>query len=98
MTKLDQFLDVKNKEEREPALKVGAATGTVAGILFLVTSLFPHLMSDRTTTIILVVSAFLLPIITAIFTRGRVWSAASVEELIEDAVQDALRVYKSPKD
>lgn len=90
ISKLDTFLNVKNKEDKEPALKIGVSTAGVAGVLALVSYLFPHLLNERQTALIFVISAFALPIITAIFTRGKVWSVASVEEVIEEAVQDAL--------
>ncbi len=83
--------------EKEPALKVGATTSTVAGILSLVALVIPGFISDKQSTIILIISAFALPLITAIFTRGKVWSPASVQELIDHAVADALEEASKKK-
>jgi hypothetical protein len=81
---------------KEPALVIGTSTSLVAGVLSLVAVLFPHLLSDHTTSIILVVATFLLPILTAIFTRGKVWSPASVLELVEKAIEEATSVANKP--
>lgn len=91
-TKFDKYLDVVDKTEKEPALKVGTVTGTVAGVLSLVLYFMPNAISDKNATLILVLSAFILPIVTAIFTRGKVWSIASVEEVVDEAVENAKEV------
>lgn len=91
ISKLEQFVDTDTKPS-EPAVKVGSITGTVAGVLALVAYLAPNFLTDKQTTIILIVAAFVLPIVTALFTRGKVWSPASVEELIEEAVTEAKEV------
>lgn len=83
-----------NNTAEEPSLKVGSLTATVAGALSLITVFFPDLMSEKTITVILVVAAFVLPLITAIFTRGKVWSPASVQALVDAAVADATEKLK----
>lgn len=78
---------------KEPAIRTGSNVAAVAGLLSLITVLFPELLTDREITIILVISAFVLPIVTALFTRGKVWSPASVKEVIEEATKEAADVF-----
>lgn len=94
ISKHEEFLAYKNKDSKEPALKVGSAVGSVAGILYILGFVFPDFLTEKQTNVILVVSAFLLPIITAIFTRGKVWSPATVEEIIDEAVTESERIIK----
>lgn len=91
-SKLEEFLNVKNKQDREPALRTGLSIGTVAGILSLVNFFFPELLNDRQNTLILVFAAFMLPLVTAIFTRGKVWSPDTVEQIIEEATEEAIHI------
>jgi hypothetical protein len=72
----------------QPALVVGSATGAIAGALSLV-ALFINI-PEGVTQAILVIAAFLLPLITALFTKNKVWSPASVQQLVEEAVRRAL--------
>lgn len=78
----------------EPALKVGTAATSVAGILGLIAYFSPNLLTPRQTDLILVISAFVLPIVTAFFIRKRVWSPASVVEVVEEAIGKGLEEYK----
>jgi hypothetical protein len=81
---------IKNAEPSvEPAVKVGITFGTVTGAAALVTYFFPDI-PDSTIQGALVVAAFLLPIINAFLTRGRVWSPDSVQIVINEAVDRAL--------
>lgn len=88
----------KNNKETDPALKVGATTSTVAGVLALIAFLMPELLTERQTTLILTLSAFILPIVTAAFTRGRVWSPASVQTVVDEAIEEALKALSLLKD
>ena len=83
-----------NNTAEEPSLKVGGFTASVAGILSLVVFFAPDLMSEKTIIVVLVASAFILPLITALFTRGKVWSPASVQELIDQAAAEATKELK----
>lgn len=84
-------LELEDSEKTtEPALKVGAITSVASGILSLVLLFAPNLLNETQLTVIGIISAFALPIITALFTRGRVWSPASVLEVVNISVQDAL--------
>lgn len=82
-----QLQDTKLTEE--PALKVGFTVGSVAGLLSLITYFYPHI-PDSVMQGILVASAFLLPIINAVFTRPRVWSPDSVQMVVDEAIKKAL--------
>jgi hypothetical protein len=82
---------------KEPALKVGTATGTVAGLVSLLLAFNPNLITEKQTLLILVVAAFLLPIITAISTRKFVWSPASVIAVLDEAVKQALEARQKDR-
>lgn len=80
----------------EPALTVGGGTATVAGVLSLALYFFPDIPNSVIQTL-LVISAFGLPIITALFTRGKAWSPASVQEVVDEAVRRALEQANKAK-
>ena len=77
-----------NNVATQPALVTGSAVATVAGVLAVVSIFIP--IPDGVTQAILVVAAFLLPIITSLFTKGKVWSPASVQEVVNESVKQAL--------
>lgn len=89
MTALTTFKATDNKTDKEPALKVGTSVGAVAGILSIIAFLWPDLLSNHATSTILIISTFALPLITAVLTRRKTWSVASVTELVEEAVVQA---------
>lgn len=89
MSSLLREFKTSDQKSEEPVVKVGAYTSSVAGILALLAYLAPNLISEKTTTIILVIAAFVLPIVTALLTRGRVWSPASVKILVDESIRDA---------
>lgn len=74
---------------KEPALATGTATGTIGGVISLALVLIPDLLTDRQITIILVIAAFALPIISGIFTRPRVFSPATVKNMIDNGLRNA---------
>lgn len=78
----------------EPAIKIGTAATTVAGVLSLIAYFSPNLLTPRQTDLILVISAVALPLITAFFIRKRVWSPASVIEVVQEAVGKGIEEYK----
>lgn len=92
------YADIINTENPsgEPALKVGAATGVIGGLVTLILYFFPSI-PDNVIQGVLVVSAVLLPIITAAITRGRVWSPEAVFEVIEVATENAIKVLETTK-
>lgn len=73
----------------EPTLVVGSVTTSVAGLLSLVLYFFPSIPSN-VIQVLLVASAFILPLLTAVFTRGKVWSPDSVRTVVDEAVAAAL--------
>ncbi len=99
-SKLEQLVGTPNvSEKKEPALVVGSATAGVAGIIVLILStFFPKLVTEDVKTTIYGVVAILFPIIAGWITRGKVWSPASVEEVIEEAVKTKPGTTKLSKD
>lgn len=79
--------DTDAAKDKEPALKVGTATGTVAGILSILLVVAPDALSEKQINVILVIGSFLIPLITAFFTRKKVWSPASVIEAVDAAIE-----------
>lgn len=100
-SKLDSLrLNPSNYDSRNPALVVGGSVSSVAGILSLIAYFNPDLLSDKTVILILVLISFALPLLTAIFTRGFVWSPASVIEVVDEAVEkarDAAQEFEAQK-
>ncbi len=89
---------IPNNTSKEPALVVGTATGTVSGLFFILQYFFPEMLNERQSQFLLVAVSFLLPILTAAFTRGKVWSPASVQEELDKAVQNAKdEINKNPR-
>lgn len=88
-------VSILNSKSKEPTLAVGATTSTVAGILSIVAVFFPNLLDENATKAILLIVALFLPFVTAMFIRGKVWSPASVKEVVDEAVQNAEAVLKS---
>lgn len=97
-SKLSEFHDDKVKA-KEPALATGVSVTAVAGLLSLITVIWPDLLTPHQEHLVYVIAAFVLPIITAVFTRSKVWSPASVEEVLEEAITSAeeVRKNKGPK-
>lgn len=80
-----------NSDSKEPALRTAAnVVIPVAATLGVIQLLWPNLVSEDVKNVILTVIVILMPFITAFFTRGHVWSPASVKDLINQ-VSDNLR-------
>lgn len=77
-----QSLKDQNSEDRQPALRIGISTGTVAGILSLILYFFPSL-PEELVKIVLIVMVIVVPIISAIFTRRKVWSPSSMNQIVD---------------
>ena len=75
----------------EPAITTGGKSASVAGILSLILYMFPDI-SDNWLKAIIVLLAVGLPMITAFATRGNVWSPASVNVVVKEAVERAVEV------
>jgi hypothetical protein len=78
------------KPSKEPALVVGSSTATVAGLISLIVFFAPDLLTQQQIVGISVAAAFVLPIITAVLTRRKVWSPDSVQKLVEEAIDSAI--------
>ena len=67
----------------EPALKVGSI-GTVATAVFiLINAIWPNAIPDNVQTAITGLAVLLLPLIIAVIIRFKVWSPASVQEVLQ---------------
>lgn len=75
---------------KEPALTVGTISMLGTGVVALVVYLFPNI-PDNAVTVVLGILAVLAPLITALLTRGKVWSLHSVIEVVDEAVAQALK-------
>ncbi len=65
----------------EPALAVGAVTAAMSAVLALLAS-FGFGLTAQQTTAVTGVAAVVAPLISAWFTRGRVYSPATVAKLL----------------
>jgi hypothetical protein len=82
-----------NSEQKEPALRTAAGVVIPTGaIIALVGLFFPAWIQSTWFTVALAALSTLMPVITALFTRGHVWSPASVKELLRQ-VDVNLRDY-----
>ena len=79
---------MKNLTETEPALLTGTIGAVLAAIVTVVVA-FVDFSAEQTAAILGLV-AVLTPLVTALVTRGRVWSPASHEKALE-AVATARR-------
>lgn len=80
-----------NPATSEPALKVGTLTASVAALGTLLLYFFPKLPESVLMAIIVLLAA-ILPVITAMITRGKVWSPASVKDVVEESVSRAVAI------
>lgn len=72
-------------ESKEPALKVGTIVAVVGAVLSLLVS-FGFTLTPEQTTAILAVTTIAAPLVSAWFTRSRVFSPAKVAELLRKEV------------
>lgn len=87
MTKMDELYTelAQTKEEKEPAWRTGSVVAGLTAILSTVTYFVP--IEPRTQTLILSVGIVLIPWILTYFIRKKVWSPATVNEILEDLIQ-----------
>jgi hypothetical protein len=78
----------------EPAVLTGSIITAVVGIGGLIQLFAPNILSDDTWELIYYLAAFFLPIFTAIRIRGKVWSPASVQEVLNKALEEANKTNK----
>ncbi len=82
---------VPNSQSQEPAAKVGAAVTIFLAILAIAAENFPGLISKEAYSWIFFGAAMLSPLATAFLTRGFVWSPASVQKILNEAIKEASR-------
>ncbi len=82
---------VPNSQSQEPAAKVGASVAAVLAIIAIVAEQFPGFLSSQTYAWIFFIAALLSPLVTAFLTRGFVWSPASVQKILNEAIKEASR-------
>lgn len=86
--------EVHNSSRTEPVLSTAMFTSVAPAIGVIVYTLFPNLVSANGWNIIFYLIALLIPIVTALLTRGKVWSPASVKEVLENAIEAAEATKK----
>ena len=84
----------KTDPPTNPAVNMGVWTTAILGLASIPTIFFPNLISPNIQNAIYVGLAFALPIITALLIRGKVWSPASVKQVIEEATEEAIEVNR----
>lgn len=90
-------VSVSNSESKEPALKVGAVvSGVFAGVLGIMSLVAPNWTDNKTASFIAMAVTVLLPVFTAIITRGFVWSPATVMELAREVIKSVEEHDKKP--
>ncbi len=82
---------VPNSQSQEPAAKVGASVTAFLAIIAIVAEQFPNFLSSQTYSWIFFMAALLGPLVTAFLTRGFVWSPASVQKILNEAIKEASR-------
>lgn len=95
--KVNQLLyDLENTPKTtQPALATGGSVATIFGALAVLQFFFPNI-PDNVIKILLVVFAIVAPIVTAILTRNKVWSPASVQAVVEESVRRAQEAINKP--
>ena len=81
--------EVHNSSRTEPVLSTAMLATVVPGVGLIIYTLFPNLVSQNVWDIIFYLIALFIPIVTALFTRGKVWSPASVKEILDNAIEAA---------
>jgi len=87
-SKLEQFV-ASDKKPKEPAANIGTTVGFLTAVFVLVNNFWPNIIKDNVQEAIISIAAILLPFITSLLIRRKVWSPASVEDLLEEAVTEA---------
>ena len=80
-----------NKNDKEPALRVGSATGAVAGIAALLLFFYSDSLTEEQIGAILVIVSALLPMGTSLITRGKVWSPATVSKVVDEVTGKTVK-------
>lgn len=90
--------EVHNASEREPAINTGLiASSSVALIGGVVRIFAPNLLSQDMWELIFYIVALIIPIVTAVRIRGKVWSPASVKEVLDISIAEAEKIRHRSK-
>lgn len=76
-------MDMTNPDSTEPALKVGAVVAFFGAVLAAVAA-FGFKLTAEQTAALMSVATIAAPLVSAWFTRSRVYSPATVEKLTGD--------------
>lgn len=96
MRKDAQVLLGKADLPTEPARNTGGLVSLVIILMSTITILFPNFLSNKTQLIIYMIASFILPLVTAFLIRKKVWSPASVQQVIEEVTAEASQLKKLP--
>lgn len=80
----------------EPALAVGSVTGALAAVYVIVNLIWPNLLSDQLQIAISNLVVVLGPVILSWFIRMKVWSPASVAEVLDVATSKGKHEKPEP--
>lgn len=87
--------------DKEPARDVGLSVTVITSIWVLVNSFWPNLITQDVQNAITTIALALIPLITGILIRNKVWSPASVQfykNRIEDLNAELYRAKKASND
>lgn len=70
-------------EPTEPAVTTGVVTSLLAAVYVLINAIFPNLLSTEVYTAITSIVVILVPLITSIVIRGKVYAPATVSRLLD---------------
>lgn len=76
----EKFLE-ENRSSEEPALAIGGIAGGLATLASALLFLFPNL-TETQIKIILMIAVLVVPLLSALKIRSKVWSSASVNHLL----------------
>lgn len=77
-----------------PAIDVGLTTTAVTGAIYtILIYVFPQI-PDEVVSASFTILAILLPIITSVIIRHKVWSPFSVQQVVDESVKNALETAK----
>lgn len=77
-----------NNPGKEPAIAVGSAASVIVALFYLIMTLFPDILNDTQEEAIVGIIAILAPIVAAVIIRSKVWSPASVKEVLSETKQN----------
>lgn len=97
-SKLELLVSTPNiSQKKEPALLIGGVVTGVSGLIVLVlNTFFPNLVTEEVKVAIFGIAAIFVPIIMSWLIRRKVWSPASVEEAVEEAVKTQPTLIGKP--